>query len=56
MSQPPLSTVRAAFTAHGVTPLVNLHSTDYEASVSISTAFTDAFLCASASFASIPSK
>src|SRR5947199_9578312 len=55
-SSPPLSTVRAAFTAHGAAPLVNLHSTDYEASGSISTAFTDAFLCASSSFASIPSQ
>ena len=54
-SSPPLSTVRAAFTAHGATPLVNLHSTDYEASGSISTACTDAFLCAASSFASIPS-
>src|SRR5262249_1316223 len=55
-SSPPLSTVHAAFTAHGATPLVHLHSIDYEASVSIATAFTDAFLCASSSFASIPSK
>src|SRR5262244_3857154 len=55
-SHPPLSTVRATFIAHGATPLVNLHSQGYEASGSISTAFTDAFLCALSSFASIPSK
>src|SRR6266403_784970 len=54
-SSPPFRTVLAAFTAHGSTPLVNLHSKDHEASVSISTAFTDAFLCALSSFTSIPS-
>src|SRR5262249_8976237 len=44
-----------AFTAHGATSLVHLHSTDYEASVAIATAFTEACLCASSSFARIPS-
>ena len=44
-SSPPFSTVRAAFTAHGATPLVDLHSTSYEASVSISMASTEVHPC-----------
>lgn len=34
-----------AFTAHGATPLVDLHSTSYEASVSISMASTEVHPC-----------
>ena len=44
-SSPPFSTVLAAFTAHGSTPLVDLHSKSYEASVSISMASTEVHPC-----------
>jgi hypothetical protein len=44
-SSPPLSTVRAAFTAHGSAPVVDLHSKSSEASVSISMASTEVHLC-----------
>jgi hypothetical protein len=42
---PPLSTVRAACTAHGATPLVDLHSTSSEAAVSIAMASTEVHPC-----------
>ena len=39
-SSPPLSTVRATFTAHGATPAVLLHSLCHEAFLRISPAYT----------------
>ncbi len=44
-SSPPLSTVRAAFTAHGSAPVVDLHRRSAEASVSISMAATEVPRC-----------
>ena len=44
-SSPPFSTGRAAFTAHGSTPLVDLPSTSSEASVSIAMASTEVHPC-----------
>ena len=44
-SPPPLSTVRAACTVPGATPLVALHSTSSEASVAIAMASTEVHPC-----------
>ena len=50
-SSPPLSTVRATFTAHGSAPAVLLHSLRHEAFLRIAPAYTEHAPCPACAFA-----